>query len=110
MAQETHDQIDITESKAGKKLKVRPRASRTEPSVQGPTTKPVAPRRDPKHGAVRPASSIADLTPDRQAEIVASRQHKTAKRKHVYRPQLPAVDETIELHSSEISLAFIRSF
>ena len=83
-----------------------------DPAIRPPVslrdTTPVTTKRSDQNP--RRTSSIADLPPDRQAEIASSRAHHSAKRKHVYRPQLPSVVEAVELHSNEIHLAFIRCF
>jgi hypothetical protein len=60
--------------------------------------------------ARKPRTAIADLPPDRQAEIAGRRQAGAAKRRFVYRPEVPEITETIELHSQEVSLAFMRDF
>lgn len=64
--------------------------------------------RRPAQPTQRPA--LADLPPDVQAEIAGNRQASAAKRKHIYRPQIPAIAETIEIHIPEVHIAYIRFF
>lgn len=54
--------------------------------------------------------AIADLPPDRQAEIAGRRLAGAAQRKHNYRPQIPEIMQDIELHTHEIGLLFTRDF
>ncbi len=88
-------------------------AKDAEPPGKDKRKRPTRPlRRRTKDKARRPRTvpAIKDLPPDRQAEIASSRAHQSARRKHVNRPQLPAVSEDIELHSTEINLLYIRHF
>ena len=55
-------------------------------------------------------TAIADLPPDRQAEIAGRRLAGAAKRKQAYRPQIPEIAQDIEIHTYEVGVIFTRDF
>lgn len=78
-----------------------------EGKAERPANRPQRNRR-PSQPAQRPA--LSDLPPDVQAEIAGNRQASAAKRQHIYRPQIPAISQTIEIHSPEVQIAYVRFF
>lgn len=60
--------------------------------------------------AKSPRVPIENLPPDRQAEIRGGKLAAKAKRKRIYRPQVPEIYEEIELHTSEIHEIYIGDF
>lgn len=73
-------------------------------------------RKKPRTAKSKPARSeqhrvdFNDLPPDRKAEITGRQRADIAKRKHKYRPTIPAVTEHIELHSAEIQILYTKWF
>lgn len=53
---------------------------------------------------------IKDLPPDRQAEIKGAREVGKARKRHVYRPQIPAAIEAVEFHTAEVQQIYVQHF